>query len=100
MEEIQDPKQLNISLQPYENTSAKQYKVTLEDLVEAIQACDFDWHMIDPESEEFLPAKQSYEKVISCKDALTLKYFEDPILSAKIKKVYNQHVPVKYQLPS
>lgn len=99
MQEPQDPKQVNISLREYENTVTKEYEVSFDDLIEAIKVCNFDWHMIDPESEEFLPAKQSYEKVASCREALLLKNFSDPGFRAKLNKVYNQHVPVKYQLP-
>jgi uncharacterized protein (UPF0305 family) len=94
-----DPKELNISIEEFRDYESKQITATFEDLVERLQDCNWEWHNIDHESEEFITAKNSYERVVSCLDALRAKYFEDKIMMAKIKKIHNQYAPNKYDIP-
>lgn len=91
--------QLNLSLEQYKDPIVREFTVTFNDLVEKIQDCNWEWHMLDRDSEEFTTAKQSYENLASCMDALRAKYYNDPIEFAKIKTIHNQHAPSKYHMP-
>jgi hypothetical protein len=73
-------------------------EVTLEELVELIKECNFEWHNIDAFTEEFVTAKSSYDKVTSCHQALIGKYYKDPVYLKLIKNTYNKYAPKKYHL--
>lgn len=94
-----DNKELNLSIEEYKDQVAKEIIVSFEDLIAKLQNCNWDWHMMDPTDEGFAEAKASYEAVVSCMDALRARYFEDPVMFSKIKKIHNQYSPPKYDIP-